>query len=484
MSAGGIFGAPLGRATTRIRRRLSALRRESGFTLIEVLLAGVILAIIAAPISAILSSGAVVAKLARERTGADQLMQQQIEVLRATPYTSVGVVAGNPKGVFAASTDTTLPTTGEAVTVKWAITWVADAVPENAYISNADYKKAVLTIVRKSDQRVLDTTTTYVAAGSAPPAAGTTWVQVKRNVQDAVTLAPIVGANVNITGGPDTSPPENRNDTTDSTGSVLFPALTGKTSSPAFTLVTTYTGYSVFPDDISPGTPSSIPSTPGLNSIGTIRMYQGTSLTINLQTSGGAAYTSGATVSVDSSRCGLASVTVPSGQSSVTVTTCNPWGTTSVPLPPNLAGQTPADSTYYVTAWNTTSGNWSTGTAVAVPANYPTNLTQTVNVKMVSATFPSSSSQQKTIKVTVTKGGSNDTNARVEVTGAPTGISPGIADFATTNGSGQATFTVPVVSSSTTFTINANDMGVTKGSNTVSLSTGSSSSTNVTVTIS
>jgi len=483
MSAGGLPCAPVGCATTRVVRRLGTLRDEGGFTLIEVLVAAMMLVIISAPIGAMLSSGATTARTARERTGADQLMQQQIELLRSTPYTSVGVANGNPPGSLAALTDTALPS-GEQVRITFVVTWVSDKVPENPYQTNADYKKVVITILRRPDMTVLDQTTTYVAAATAPPSAGTTWVQVKRTVQDAVTALAIVGANVNLTGGPKS---ENRNDTTDASGGVLFPALSSGGATP-YTLVTTYTGYSVFPDDISPATPSSIPATPGLNSIATIRMYKGTSLTINLQTSGGAAYTSGATLSVDSSRCGSASIVVPSGQSSVTVTTCNPWGTTSVLLPPNVSGQTPDDSKYYVTAWSTdtTAGNWSTGTAVTVPTGYPTTLTASVTVKMVSATFKSnaSPSQQKQVKVTVMKGGSADTNARVELTGAPTGISPGIALFATTNGSGQATFTVPVVSASTTFTASANDRGVQKGTNTVSVNTGTTSPANVTVTIS
>ena len=475
MSAGDLFRALGGRATTRVVRRLGALREEGGFTLIEVLVAAMMLVIISAPIGAMLSSGAATANLARERTGADQLMQQQMELLRSMSYWYVGTANGNPPGSLAASTDTTLPS-GEAVRITYAVSWVSDQVPENPYQTNADYKKVVLTILRKSDLHVLDRTTTYVAAATAPASAGTTWVQVKRTVQDAVTGFAIVGANVNLTGGPKS---ENRNDTTDASGTVLFPALTGGGSTP-YTLATTFTGYSVFPDDISPGSPSSIPATQGLNSIGTIRMYKGTSLTINLQTSGGAAYTSGATVSIDSSRCGSASVSIPSGQSSVTVTTCDPWGTTSVALPPNVSGQTPDDSKYYVTAWSNSGGFWSTGTAVTVPSGYPTTLTQSVTVKFVSTTF----STTKQIKVTVKKSGNNDTNARVEVTGAPTGISPGVALFATTNGSGQATLTVPVVSGSTTFTVSANDMGLTKGTATVSLNTSSTSPASVTVNIS
>jgi hypothetical protein len=218
-------------------------------------------------------------------------------------------------------------------------------------------------------------------------------------------------------------------------------------------------------------------------------MYKGTSLTVNVQTSAGAAFTGGATVSLDSSRCGVQTQTIPSGQSSVTFTQCNPWGTTLVPLPPNVSGLTPADSTYYVTAWSTsgTTGNWSTGTAIAVPSSYPTTLTQSVNVKFVSTTFTTTNSQQKSVKVTVTKGGVADTNARVELTGSPTGISPGIALFGTTNGSGQVTFAaVPVITGvgTTTFTISANDQGVAKGSATVALNSSTTSPASVTVAIS
>jgi prepilin-type N-terminal cleavage/methylation domain-containing protein len=490
MSAEGRMGAAFGRVTTRIARRL---RHEAGFTLIEVLLTAVMLAIISAPISAILSQGAVIAKMARERTGADQLAQTQIESLRSIPYTQVGIANGNPAGSLAASTSTTLPS-GEAVTLAWQVTWVNDKVPENPYQSNADYKKVVLTITRNSDNHLLTQKTTFVAAASAPPSAGTTWVQIKRTVQDAVTLSPIVGANVNLTGGVNSI---TRNDTTDASGTVLFPALDPATNglgTPLYTLLTTYSGYSVFPDDISPGAASSISSTPGLSSISTIRMYKGTTLTVNVQTFSGAAYTSGATVSVDSSRCGVQTQAISPGQSSVTFTTCWTSGTEptapQVPLPPNVSGLTPADSTYYVTAWSTTAttGNWSTGTAVAVPSNYPTTLTQSVNVKMVSATFPynatPANSLQKNLVVTVKKSGANDTNARVEVTGAPTGISPGIALYGTTNGSGQVTFTVPVVAASTTFTVNANELGVIKGSATQALQQSSAASTNLTVNIS
>ena len=75
------------RVATEIGRRLRATRGQAGFTLIEVLLAGLMLAILAAPISALLSSTSSISKLDRERTGADQLAQTAIETLRTLPYT-------------------------------------------------------------------------------------------------------------------------------------------------------------------------------------------------------------------------------------------------------------------------------------------------------------------------------------------------------------------------------------------------------------
>ncbi len=272
MSAEGRMSAAFGCATTRIARRL---RHEAGFTLIEVLLTCVMLGIISAPISAILSQGAVIAKMARERTGADQLAQTQIESLRSIPYTQVGIVNGNPAGSLAASTSTALPS-GEAVTVAWQVTWVNDKVPENPYQSNADYKKVVLTITRNSDTSMLTQKTTFVAAASAPPSAGTTWVQIKRTVQDA--RDPVADRRRERQSHRRRSNSLNRNDITDASGAVLFPALDPATNglgTPLYTLVTTYSGYSVFPDDISPGAASSVASTPGLSSISTIKMYKG-----------------------------------------------------------------------------------------------------------------------------------------------------------------------------------------------------------------
>ena len=235
MSAEGRIVAAFGRATTGIARRV---RQEAGFTLIEVLLAGVMLAILSVPISGLLSTTAAIARLDRQRTSADQLAQTQIETIRALPYTASASSGGNPQGNLSATATATLPSIG-TVTIATKVTYVADALPSNPYPTKADYKKVVVTVTNSAGKRAL-AKTTYIAAASAPPNAGSTWIQIQRTVVDAVTNLALSGASVNLTGGPDTNPVTNRNDTTDAAGSVLFPALsTTSNGTPGYTLVTT-----------------------------------------------------------------------------------------------------------------------------------------------------------------------------------------------------------------------------------------------------
>jgi len=223
-------------------------------------------------------------------------------------------------------------------------------------------------------------------------------------------------------------------------------------------------------------TPEQVGASPGLISTATIRMYLPTSLTVNVQASNGTAYTGGATVSVESSRCGVATVTIPAGQSSTIVSNCQ-WATgKTVPLVPNVLGQSPNFDKYGVTAWSTSGGFWAAATPLTVPSGYPTTLTQTATVKFSATTY----STTKQVTVTVMKGGSTDANARVNVTGGPAGVYL----YGTTAANGTATFTIPVTSTSSTYTVSANDQGATSGTTTFSASTGSPATIASTVTIS
>jgi prepilin-type N-terminal cleavage/methylation domain-containing protein len=446
---------------------------ERGFTLIELIVTSVILAIISAPIAGVLLASAAQSAKARERTAADQFIQAKIETIRTMPYASVGLVGGNPSGTLVASVAASLPN-GEKVSVTTQATYVTDAIP-TAYVTHADYKKVVVTITRQSDGTQLSKDSTFVASASAPPLAGSGWVQIKRQVVDAVTTQPIVGASVNVTGGPNAA---NRTDATDGSGTVLFPALDSSPSLPPpnYTIATSMNGYNVFPDDLPPMTPEQVGASPGLSSTATIRMYLPTSLTINVQTAAGAAYTGGATVSLESSRCGVTTVSIPSGQSSTTITTCDWAKGKTIPLVPNVLGQTPLFDKYGATAWSVSGGFWGAATQFTVPNLYPSQLSQTATVKFGATTYATT----KQVKVTVTKAGSADTNARVIVTGGPAGVYL----YGTTDSNGQVTLTIPVTATASTYTVNANDQGATSGSTTFSASTGSGSPISSAVTVS
>jgi prepilin-type N-terminal cleavage/methylation domain-containing protein len=432
----------------------------SGFTMIELVMTSVILLIISAPIAAILMAAAAENRSARDDTAASQLLQTQVEAVHALPYTQVGVANGNPPGALQASTSSTLAN-GTQVTVGMSVVFVNDPIP-TAYVTNADYKRVTITITRNSDSKVLASNSIVVSAASAPPYAGTNWVQIKRTVVDAVTLSPIGGGSIGISGGP--SGTASRTDTTDGSGTVLFPALDNTTSgSPSYTVTPTlsgaFSGYSVFPDDLAPQSPTQVSSAAGTNSIANLRLYQPATLTVNLQSSTGTKYTGAATVSVESTRCGVAAqgVTSPNASGSVVFTTCSYANGKTVPFVPNVAGQTPSFDKYTVTIWNGSTYGWSS--AFTVPASYPTNLQQSVNVKFNTTTYTS----LKTFNVTVKKSGSNDTQARVYVT-CTAGPASGIALYGLTNSSGVATFQIPTNATGNNCTVAANDQGAVSGS--------------------
>jgi Tfp pilus assembly protein PilV len=454
-------GAVFARITQQAQARLRKVRSEAGFTLIEVLIAGLMMVIIGAPLAMILTASAATAGNARERTAADQFAQTAVETIRTLAYTQVGITGGNPDGVLTASTSTNLPS-GEQVTLNTSVDWVSDAIP-NAYVTNADYKKVVMTVTRVSDGVQLAQKTTFIASASAPPQSGTNWVQIKRTFLDPVSNTVLPNVSVHLTGGPGSV---NRTDTTDAAGVVQFPALDSDLTVPIanYGLAPTLSPYVVYPDDLSPDTSVLVAATPGLVSTDTTRMYKPATLTVNLLTTGGTAYTSGATISLDSSRCGLQTVTIASGSSSKIITTCNWAGATGIPLIPNIPGMTPAFDKYFVTAWNTAGTSWGATSSggVLVPSAYPNTMTQSVNVQFTGTAYTT-----KTVNVTVKKSGTPVLNSRVEVTGGTAGVYL----YGITNSSGVATFTVPVTGTTATFTVNANDTTGAKGITTFSSAT-------------
>ena len=73
-------------------------KKEIGFTLIEIVVAIFILAILAFSVSQLLVSMIKGITYYRERTTVSSLADQYLEVARNLPYSQVATVAGNPAG--------------------------------------------------------------------------------------------------------------------------------------------------------------------------------------------------------------------------------------------------------------------------------------------------------------------------------------------------------------------------------------------------
>ena len=325
------------------------------------------LAIISAPIWAILSQGAVIAKLARERTGADQLAQTQIESLRSLPYYQVGLVRRQPVGQLAASTPPRLPG-GEPVTITRADHVGADrfrepVLDERRLQEGRRHGHAAQRRPSCSRRR-----RRYVASASAPPYAGSTWVQIKRTVhgrRDDVAARRRERRTSPAARNRRADEPH-RHDRRLGHGALPGARQQLERRTLVYTLATTLSGYSVFPDDISPGAPSSVPSTarPQLD-----RDHPDVQGDV---ADGECPDVRRGRVHERSDRLArLVALRHPDGEHPVRAELGDDHARATrtepalVPLPPNVLGQTFRSTTYYVTAWSTsgTTGYWSPGTA-------------------------------------------------------------------------------------------------------------------------
>ena len=72
------------------------MRGEEGFTLVESMMAVVLLVMVGTSLSGVLASAVANYSASRERTIAEQLAQDQIEAMRRMPFSQVGLPNGNP----------------------------------------------------------------------------------------------------------------------------------------------------------------------------------------------------------------------------------------------------------------------------------------------------------------------------------------------------------------------------------------------------
>src|SRR5829696_6684177 len=116
---------------------------DEGFTLIEVVVALGVFALLATAFASSLSASLRSLGLSRQRTTAEQLASSQMEEMRRVAYDDLGTVGGNPPGIVTATKSVT--NGSQTLTVDTRISYVNDKAPI-AKETGADYKSVTVTV--------------------------------------------------------------------------------------------------------------------------------------------------------------------------------------------------------------------------------------------------------------------------------------------------------------------------------------------------
>jgi hypothetical protein len=374
-----------------------------------------LLAVISLAIASLLTAGINSQKRSRDRTVAEQVSTREMEKIRQLPYSSIGVLNGNPAGTLTASE----AVAGTGLLITRQVRWVDDPAP-GAFDTNADYKRVTLTIQRASDSLVLARHTTFVSPADDASYGGSTRGTVKVRVIDMVSLSPTQDVTVSIAGGPSAA----ASDTTDAAGYALFPSLLPNPASGSQAYydvtITEPSGYVIKPGDLpgASGSPAHLKVTAGTTTSPVLNLYRPATIYFSV-TKGGVPYTGSATVKLDWTE----------------------WGT------PKTSNYTFTNGTYNVTpvvpgiqytASASATGLIAVPVQQTVPQAYPTDLTSTFNLALL-----------PTLTVTVKRKPSGQpcttvSNATVKLvkSGLPTVTvvtgADGIAKFEAASGSGYS----------------------------------------------
>jgi hypothetical protein len=293
-----------------------------------------------------------------------------------------------------------------------------DDAPSTSYRTRADYKRVVVTVVRNGDSRRLTQDVTYVA----PPGGGTYAGQnegiVLVQMIDGALNTPIVGGSITLAGGPTAA----RTDTTDASGSVVFPALLPTNASlDHYDVTAAMTGYATMREDTPPGSAARTTIVGGQTFQTIIRLYKPSTITVLPRNADGTPYMGQATATISSAR----------GTQSFSFS----GGTFTLAPPQTLAGEPIVPNVQYSVRVLAANGAVTPALTQPVPNSYPTDLTRTFAVTLGAT----AAMQALTVRVV------NASNARVP--GATVTVSGGpgsnVLLTATTDSTGTAIFNVP-----------------------------------------
>ena len=381
----------------------------------ELLIATVVIAIIGAPITAVMYSASAQQARAQQRTAADRLAAAQIEYVRGINYDSIGLVGGNPPGVLPVAAQVQTISGGQ-VDLLTQVSYVDNGLVSGGVRTYADYKKVTVTVSGHVSHVQLSQVVTYVSSSGSAPAGGLDWVTIKANLIDYALTAALSGAGVSITA----PSAQARTDLTDFTGQALFPALSAGTFqlalAPGFP-------YTILKEDLPLAT-KTLAAGSGVWTT-TLRVYRAATINLTLLNAAGQPYNGSATVwySSNPDRGGVKSAAVTFSNGLATLTNIY-----SELLVPNV--------TYTFAAYVASGSLYAPAVAQLVPSGYPTVLNSNYTLQL--AAYPTTTTLNVTVKKKSTGTGVGS-GATVVVTGGPASV----VMSATTNSSSIASVTVP-----------------------------------------
>jgi type II secretory pathway pseudopilin PulG len=291
------------------RRLRCAARRQAGITLVETVVAIVLFGIVSTGLITVLASATIADGLARQRSIALELAQQQMEYVRQLNYSDIGTVGGNPPGVVLISQSKTV--SGLSYLLSTRIKYVNDPVP-TSFVTFANYKQVRVIVTRASDGRQLASVVTYVSSATRAPSGGLNNGVVNVAAQDYWTHDSLGGVSIELTKTWNASfhTGDSTDDVTGSPtfGQVTFPALEATPTSPLgyYEVAASLSGYATLSDDEPPNDPAHLQLAPSGTTNTTIHLYKPSSIHISvIDETTGNLYTGPTTVTIASQSRGI-----------------------------------------------------------------------------------------------------------------------------------------------------------------------------------
>ena len=363
---------------SRLRR---AGRRQAGVTLIETVMAITLFGIVSTSMITMLTSATAADGLAREKSIALELAQQQVEYIRQLGYVNAGTASGNPAGIVE-------PTQSKRVMGLWytlstEIKWVNDPLP-SGFVTHANYKRILVIVSRTSDDKELSRVATYLSSSTRDPLGGLNNAIINVQAKDYVTNDLLGGVTIDLTRPPSSF---SASDTTDNVtgsptfGQVTFPALAATGSTEYYEIRASQDGYETLNEDLpendSLHATSSIKLDPSDTKSPTLRLYKPCSITVRIiDQSTGLTYNTGS-----------ATVTISSPRGSQAFTTTN--GYVSLSTADTLAGEPIVPGSNYSITVDTPTHRHGELTSQTVPFNYQAgNLNSSFEVTLGTEIIP------------------------------------------------------------------------------------------------